>query len=58
MLIDPVFMIREETTNTIINLGESLFDVAWLERIVESKLEELSTHSRFMLRIQTIHMIN
>jgi len=51
MVIDPVFMIREESTNTIINLGESLFDVAWLERVVEVKLEELASHSRFMLRI-------
>ena len=58
MVIDPVYMIREESANTIIKLGQSLFDAEWLERIAETKLEELVRHERFMLRIQTIHMIN
>ena len=58
MVIDPVYMIREESANTIIKLGESLFDAEWLERVVTTKLDELVRHERFMLRIQTIHMIN
>ena len=58
MLIDPVFMIREESANTIIKLSKTLFDATWLYRIIEAKLDELVRHERFMLRIQTIHMIN
>ena len=58
MVIDPVYMIREESANTLIKLGESLFDLEWLERVVGTKLDELVRHERFMLRIQTIHMIN
>ena len=58
MLIDPVFMIREESANTIIKLSKTLFDENWLYRIIGSKLDELVRHERFMLRIQTIHMIN
>ena len=58
MVIDPVYMIREESSNTMIKLGESMFDEAWLERVTSAKLEELVSHERFMLRIQTIHMIN
>ena len=51
MVIDPVYMIREESANTIIKLGETLFDTAWLERVTEAKLDELVRHERFMLRI-------
>ena len=58
MMVDPVFMIREQSTNTLIRLSTALFDQAWLERVIESKLEELVKHERFMLRIQTIHLIN
>ena len=58
MMIDPVFMIREESTRTIIKLSKSIYDAAWLERVVVNKLEELVRHERFMLRIQTIHLVN
>ena len=58
MMIDPVFMIREESTRTIIKLSKSIYDDAWLERVVVNKLEELVRHERFMLRIQTIHLVN
>ena len=58
MMIDPVFMIREESTNSIIALSKNLFDQSWLERIVETKLNELASNERFMLRIQTIHVMN
>lgn len=59
MMVDPVFMIREESANTIIKLKTSgRFDKAWLDRVIEAKLEELVRHERFMLRIQTIHLIN
>ena len=52
MMIDPVFMIREESANTIIKLKTSgRFDRAWLDRVIEAKLEELVRHERFMLRI-------
>ena len=59
MIIDPVFSIREEASNMIIKLKKTgKFDQVWLDRIIESKLEELVVHERFMLRIQTIHIIN
>ena len=58
MTTDPVFMIREETVNTLVKLSQKQFSQQWLERVVTPKLDELSKHTRFMLRIQTIHFIN
>ena len=58
MLTDPVFTIREQTAVTLIALSQKVFDQAWLERLIESRLEELVSNERFMLRIQTIHCIN
>lgn len=58
MLIDPVFMIREESAKSIIALSKSIFDSMWLDSVVTNKLTELVCHERFMLRIQTIHLIN
>lgn len=58
MMIDPVFMIREESTRTLIKLSKSIYDQAWLERVIVTKLDELVRHERFMLRIQTIHLVN
>jgi len=58
MFLDPVFMIREESANTVIKLSKNLYDAAWLERAMGSKLDELARHERFMLRIQTVHLIN
>ena len=52
MMIDPVFSIREEAANTLIALKKSgRFDVNWLDRVIDTKLEELVRHERFMLRI-------
>jgi len=51
MIIDPVFMIREESTKTIIKLSQTVFDREWLSRVIETKLNELVRHDRFMLRI-------
>ena len=51
MMVDPVFMIREQSTNTLIKLSTALFDQQWLERVIEGKMEELAHHDRFMLRI-------
>ena len=58
MMIDPVFTIREQSAVALIQLSKNLFDQVWLERVIEPKLEELARHERFMLRIQTIHLIN
>ena len=58
MMSDPVFTIREESTSSIIALSEALFDKQWLYNIIETKLSELSKHERFMLRIQSIHLLN
>ena len=58
MIIDPVFMIREEASKTVIKLSKTIFDHEWLQRVIELKLNELARHERFMLRIQTIHLIN
>ena len=51
MIIDPVFMIREETAKTVIKLSKTIFDTNWLQRVIEAKLGELVRHERFMLRI-------
>jgi len=51
MIVDPVFMIREEAANSIIKLSKTLFNEAWLRRIIEAKLTELVRNERFMLRI-------
>ena len=51
MIVDPVFMIREESAKTIIALSKTIFDTVWLERVIANKLDELVRHERFMLRI-------
>lgn len=58
MVSDPVYTIREESTQTLLTLSTGLFDETWLSAIIESKLEELGRHERFMLRIQSIHLMN
>ena len=58
MVVDPVFMIREESAKAIIKLSQATFGEAWLRRVIEAKLNELARNERFMLRIQTIHLIN
>ena len=57
MLMDPVFMIREETGKSCIDLSKSIYDSDWLCKIVETKLDEFSKHERFMIRIQSVHFI-
>ena len=56
--MDPVFMIREQASDTIIKLSKTIYDREWLERTVDLKLEEFARNERFMLRIQTVHLIN
>jgi hypothetical protein len=58
MIVDPVFKIREESANTMIKLSKQLFDQTWLENLLESRFDELVRHDRFMLRIQTVHLVN
>ena len=42
----------------MLTLSESFDDRDWLLSIIEAKLDELVRHERFMLRIQSIHLIN
>ena len=58
MLTDPVFTIREETANACVALSKSVFDQQWLLSMVDSKVDELSVHERFMIRIQVIHFMS
>ena len=58
MLTDPVFTIREETANACVALSKSVFDQQWLHTLVDSKVEELSVHERFMIRIQVVHFMS
>ena len=58
MLTDPVFTIREETANACVALSKSIFDQQWLLSLVDSKVDELSVHERFMIRIQVIHFMS
>ena len=55
---DAVFTIREESTTTILKLSEKFYGKDWLMDIIDRKLDELVKHERFMLRIQSIHLIN
>ena len=58
MLTDPVFTIREETANACVALSKSVFDQQWLHTLVDSKVDELSVHERFMIRIQVVHFMS
>jgi serine/threonine-protein phosphatase 2A regulatory subunit A len=58
MMSDAVFTIREESTTTILKLSEKFYGKDWLMDIIDRKLDELVKHERFMLRIQSIHLIN
>lgn len=58
MMMDPVYMIREESANSVIKLAKTIYDTPWLERAMGTKLEEMVRHERFMIRIQTVHLIN
>ena len=51
MICDPVYTIREESTESIIKLSQSLYDSDWLRAVVDTKLQELGANERFMLRI-------
>lgn len=44
MMTDPVFSIREETANSLIQLSNSVYDQEWLDGLVGQKIEELGKH--------------
>jgi serine/threonine-protein phosphatase 2A regulatory subunit A len=56
-LADNVFQIREEAINTLMTLKDNLFDLQWLEQLLEAKMEEFYAHQRFALRIHTLFII-
>ena len=58
MLSDPVFVIREEAANAVIQLSKSIYDQDWIDSLMGSKIEEFSKHHTFMIRIHSIHMMN
>ena len=57
MMVDPVFMIREESSIACIELSKSIYDTLWISNIADQKLEEFYKHERFMIRIQAVHFI-
>lgn len=58
MLTDPVFSIREETANSLIELSKAVYDQSWLDALVGQKIEELGRHQTFMIRIHAVHLMN
>mmetsp|Transcript_22359 Transcript_22359/g.34617 ORF Transcript_22359/g.34617 Transcript_22359/m.34617 type:complete len:126 (+) Transcript_22359:1406-1783(+) len=46
-----------EAINCFIKLKSDHFDQAWLESIMQRKLEEFSSHQRFSIRIHTLFCI-
>lgn len=58
MLMDSVFTIREEALKAMIDISETIFDKSWLEQCVVRKVEEFAKHERFMIRIQSLFMVN
>ena len=57
MLTDPVFTIREETANSCVALSKTIFNQQWLIALVDNKIDELSGHEKFMIRIQCVHFM-
>ena len=42
MLSDPVFAIREESANAIIQLSKSIYDQEWIDNLMSAKIEEFT----------------
>jgi serine/threonine-protein phosphatase 2A regulatory subunit A len=58
MMTDPVFAIREGAAQAIIAISKTVYDQKWLDALIKSKVEELSRHQTFMIRIHSIHLMN
>jgi len=56
--MDPVFSIREEAANALIQISKSTYDREWLSNLVANKVDEFSRHQTFMIRIHSIHLMN
>ena len=57
-LEDGVHSVRVEAVNCLITLKKKSYSQAWLEQLLDDKLEELSLHKKFGLRIHTLFAIN
>lgn len=58
MMTDSVFAIREGAAQAIIAISKTVYDQKWLDALIKSKVEELSRHQTFMIRIHSIHLMN
>jgi hypothetical protein len=57
-LEDTVHSVRVETVNSLIKLKNESFNTQWLEKILDEKLFEFHTHTKFGIRIHTLFAIN
>jgi len=51
LLMDPVFSIREQAMQSMIDISKQYQNPDWLVRISREKIQEFSKHERFMIRI-------
>jgi serine/threonine-protein phosphatase 2A regulatory subunit A len=56
-LEDSVHTIRVETIICLVKLKNTCFNLEWLERLLDSKLEEFCKHQKFSIRIHTLFTI-
>ena len=56
-LEDSVHTVRVESIICLVKLKNSCFNLDWLERLLDSKLEEFHKHSKFSIRIHTLFTI-
>ena len=49
--MDPVFSIREQAMQSMIDISKQYQNPDWLVRISREKIQEFSKHERFMIRI-------
>ena len=56
-LEDSVHTVRVEAILCLVKLKSTCFNLDWLEKLLDSKLEEFHKHSKFSIRIHTLFII-
>jgi hypothetical protein len=56
-LEDTVHTVRVETILCLVKLKNTCFNLDWLERLIDAKLEDFHKHAKFSIRIHTLFII-
>lgn len=57
-LEDPVHSVRMEVITYLVKLKKEVFNLDWLERLLDLKMEEFHKHIKFAVRIHTLFVIS